>query len=277
MIKKEIRMNLREIKHRIKVLWILTSRYFKNTSLRTVSHSYEEYDSFWDDFWKKKEYFKTHYPFIKNEKLIIPQISPLEFKKEVIIKIISKKIKELDIKSVLEIGSGAGLNLLFLAPLFPDVKFFGIEPTESGVRVSTDFIKNPPKEFGSDLVEKSIDNIYIYKGSILNKDDLKELKNQSFDLIFTSAVLEQLNNFLDQAFENIFQFNSKYYLFYEEWLEANSKISCYKTLVESDYFRVSTSYLNKFPIDILQFEIPIIQPSWLSYGVVFGKKMFKYK
>lgn len=272
MLKNEILTNLREIRYRISIVIRLTIRYFKNKSLRTVDHSYEEYDNFWDDFWEKGEYLKTNYPMLNNGILLTPSISPLEFKRDIIVKILSEKIQELNIKSVLEIGSGAGLNLLFLAPLFPDVKFFGIEPTSSGVRVSNEFLKKPPKEFTDAYEKGSIDNVHIYKGNILNFADIENLKNNEFDLIFSCAVLEQLNNYIDVAFENIFQLHSKYFLFYEEWLEANSNISNYKTLVDNDYFRLSHIYLNKFPIDNIKFEVPVIQPSWLSYGIVFGQK-----
>jgi SAM-dependent methyltransferase len=211
---------------------------------------------------------------MENGEFVQPSISPLEFKREVIINILSEKIEKLHIKSVLEIGSGAGLNLLFLAPLFPDVKFYGIEPTDSGVRVSNNFLNNPPKEFEEAHKQGSIENVRIIKGSILNLADLESLKDQKVDLVFSCAVLEQLNNYIEEAFGNIFQLDCKYFLFYEEWLEANSTILNYKTLVDADYFRLSLNYLNKFPIGEIKFEIPTIQPSWLSYGIVFGEKMF---
>lgn len=147
MIKNEIVMNLRDIKHRSIISAKLIYRYLTNKAIRTSHHSYEEYDNFWDDFWPKGEYLKKHYPFLNNGKIIIPAISPLEFKKIVIVQIVAQKIRERNLKKVLEIGSGAGLNLLFLAPLFPDVKFIGLEPTSSGVRVSNEFFRNTPKEF----------------------------------------------------------------------------------------------------------------------------------
>lgn len=152
MIKNEIMMNLRHIKHRSILSAKLIYRHFAKKAIRTSEHSYKEYDNFWDDFWSKREYLKTHYPFTNNGKMIVPAISPLDFKKKVIVQIVAQKIKENNFKKILEIGSGAGLNLLFLAPLFPDVKFIGLEPTSSGVKVSNDFFANPPKEFCEDSI-----------------------------------------------------------------------------------------------------------------------------
>lgn len=117
------------------------------------------------------------------------------------------------------------------------------------------------------------DNVRVLKGSILDDQMIKILNNEEVDFVFSSAVLEQMNNYIDLLFHNIFQINCKNFLFYEEWLEANSNIAHYKTLVEADYFRLSTTYLNQFEfLKDIQFEIPAIQPSWLQYGVLFCEK-----
>ncbi len=272
MIKNEIMMNLIHIKYRSILTVKLIYRYFAKKVIRTSKHSYEEYDKFWDDFWSKGEYLKTHYPFMNNGKMIVPAISPLEFKKKVIVQIVAQKIKEKNFKKVLEIGSGAGLNLLFLAPLFPDVKFIGLEPTSSGVRVSNDFFANPPKDF-YDRTPPLYGNATVIQGSILDDKMISKLNTEKFDFIFSCAVFEQMNNYIELLFDNVFSLSASNFLFYEEWLEANStNIKHYKTLVEADYFRLSISYLNKFEFSNIKFEIPMLQPSWLQYGVVYCEK-----
>lgn len=271
-LKSEIKNNINEIRFRVKILNTLIKRYFFNLKTRNPDLSFDEYDNHWDSFWEKGEIFRKDLPFTKND-IRVDGLSPFDFKKEVIVKVLTEKISEYKFKAVLEVGSGAGLNLLFLAPFFPEVKFYGLEPTDSGVRVSTYFVKSPPKCFMEASRLGEVKNVHIIKGSILELDRLKELKNKKFDFVFTSAALEQLNNYLDQAFSNIFSLSDGHFLFYEEWLEGNYLINNYMTLVDSDYFRISWNYLNRFKeIETIERTVPALQPSWLKYAVVFAKK-----
>lgn len=268
---REINSNLGEISGRLTICSTLFWRYIRNKTFRTEDNSYNEYNNHWDKFWEAREYFKKSDQFMNNG-VYIPDITAFEYKKMVIINILEKTIKEYNVHSVLEIGSGGGLNLMLLAPKFPDVQFVGIEPSDSGVRVSQNFILNPPIEFEDAYKKGSIKNVKIMKGSILKNITINELKDYKFDLIFTAAVLEQLNNYLDVAFSNIFSLNFEYFLFFEEWLEANNTISNYNYLVKYDYFRASVNYLNKYPALLLEFQIPPIQQAGLSYGCAFGRK-----
>lgn len=151
------------------------------------------------------------------------------------------------------------LNLLVLNPLI------------AGVRLSQHFVKYP-QEFDKTYKVNTINNIKIIKGSILDQRAIELIKNNSYDLIFTNAVLEQLNNYLDATFDNIFSLDFKNFLFIEEWLEANYPIEKYNILLKNDYFRASTQYLNKYPCELIEFLIPPIQPSWLTYACAFGIK-----
>ena len=272
LLRTEIRANIREILYRFIIIGKLLFRFVVKKNLRTPAVSYPEYDNYWASFWNNRDIFRK-LPILYYDNPIHPQISPFLARKMGIGKILAQKIEQYEFKSVLEVGSGAGLNLLMLAPLFPDALFVGLEPTESGVRISTEFSKAPPPEFEEAFKKGKVDNIKILKGSILEREDLKQLRDYKFDFVFTSAVLEQLHNYSDICFGNIFDQSNGYFLFFEEWLEANYLILNYKTLVDCDYFRMSWNYLNRFPdIEILERSIPPIQPSWLKYGVVFCRK-----
>ena len=273
-LKLEISDNYKQIYVRsFYVLPKLLTYLFFNKSKRTPNLSYRQYDNYWNGFWKSKDIFRTDLTYTKFDKPIT-KLTPFEFKKNGLIKILSRKITENNISSVLEVGSGGGLNLMFLAPMFPNVTFIGLEPTESGVRITNEFINSPPPEFEDAYKIRKLKNTKIIKGSILDTEAVRELENYKFDLVYTSAVLEQLHNYVDVAFENIFKLTSKYFLFFEEWLEANYLIENYLTLVNSDYFRISWNYLNRYKeIEIVERSIPSIQPAWLKYGVVFGNKL----
>lgn len=124
-------IHMNEIKGRIRAMGtLLLRRTYK--PMRTEQLSLTEYDQFWDNFWDTREYFRRDLQFLRNGVPINPNISPFGYKKNAIIPLIANKIHMYNIRSVLEIGSGAGLNLMLLAPLFPDVEFIGLEPTNSG-------------------------------------------------------------------------------------------------------------------------------------------------
>lgn len=272
-LKHEILENARQIYLRaFHILPMLLARYFLHRGEKTQDLSLSTYNNYWNSFWETKDIFRTDLPFTKFDKPI-GELTPFESRKAGIVSILAEKIQRTNVSSVLEVGSGAGLNLLLLAPAFPHVTFTGLEPSESGVRISNKFINNPPPEFEEAHKAGGIRNVRIIRGSILDNEAVEQLANYKFNLVYTSAVLEQLHNYVDIALENIFKLTSKYFLFFEEWLEANYLMHNYLTLVHSDYFRLSWNYLNRYEdIEVLERSIPSIQPSWLKYGVVFGKK-----
>lgn len=273
-LKSEIIHNLLQIKTRaFQILPRLLARYLFTRGVRTQTLSLSTYDKYWDSFWMNKDIFRTNLPFTIFDKRV-EGISPFESRQRGIIAILAEIIRKYDIRSVLEVGSGGGLNLLLLAPTFPNVSFIGLEPTESGVRVSNEFIKSPPPEFEEAFTKRPLLNVEIIRGTILEPESIIRLRDCDFDLVYTVAVLEQLHNHVDVALNNIFNLTGRFFLFYEEWLEANYIIGNYLTLVDSDYFRLTWNYLNMYKgIEILERFIPAIQPSWLKYGVVFGKKL----
>jgi SAM-dependent methyltransferase len=90
---------------------------------------------------------------------------------------ISIILAEKDFKSVLELGCGKGFNSIFLAKLFPQIKFYGIDITHEHLLIA-------------EREGKSIDNLEFSYGDF---HDI-EYKNESFDLIFE---LESICHALD--------------------------------------------------------------------------------
>lgn len=269
----EIEDNVREIATRSEIIEILKRRIDRRERVRSATVSYSEYDNYWRAFWDSRDFLRKDLPFVRFDKPIDPPISPLDFKVQTIVPAIAEAIHKSQAQQVLEIGSGAGMNLLLLAPMFPSVRFVGLEPTTSGVEMASSFLNSPPIEFPAAHSMGCIKNVHIVQGSILDGTVVSALKQESFDLIFTAAVLEQLQNELDSAFQNIFSIATSYCLFLEEWREANCDVSNYKTLVESDYFRVSWNYLHRYhDIELLERFVPAIQPAWLKYGGVLCRR-----
>lgn len=88
-------------------------------------------------------------------------------------------IEDTKISKVLEIGCGTGILLRELSFLFPEKKFFGLDPHESGFhnyeKISTNLKMN--------------NNLSIIKKKISNFSE-----HQNFDLIFSFNVFEHIKN-----------------------------------------------------------------------------------
>lgn len=273
-LKAEINNNIREIYWRTIFTCKLLGRLFKKSIQRTSVSVNQEYDAGWDAFWKNLDYFSNDkYPFIENGKLIDPMISPYQYQLAITDKVISDYIVKYDIKSVLEVGSGTGLHLLNLASLFPEVHFYGLELTASGAAISRQLMASPPVQFERAHQLGKLSNVTIIQGNILESKTIKELQSHSFDLVFSTTVLEQLHNYLDVVFSNIFSLDMRYFLFHEQWLEFNSDRTRYRLLLDSDYFRAPLSILNHHPVKLIDVLCPSKQPIGMNLAFAFGEKV----
>lgn len=106
---------------------------------------------------------------------------------------IDKYIKFLKPKSVLEVGSGNGMNLEMLAELNPPISFRGIEPTKMGVSKSK----------------------FNRLGSVF------DLKPNEADLVFIMGVLVLIPE-RDRALRKIYEATNKYAIFSESFEEHNT-------------------------------------------------------
>lgn len=277
MIKSEIKENFRKAYWHAIFTMKLAFRYLKNHVERNPNAVKAEYQEGWEDYFNTRSYFKAgDHPFTENNKPMRP-MSLYEYQLNVTDKIVADYIRKYNFKSVLEIGSGGGLNMMNLAPMFPDVQFYGLELTESGVNTSRRILANPPPEFELAHKHGPINNVKIIHGSILSKEAIDELRQHKFDLVFTSAVLEQLHNYLDVVFENISQLDYSHFLFNEEWLDLNTDLNKYRALINYDYFRASIDTLNQFPMRVIETLFPATQPTGMNYAMVFGQKVMSPK
>ena len=141
---------------------------------------------------------------------------------------IASRLRQAEITTVIEVGSGNGMLCLALAALFPKINFVGLELTEMGVKMSASAAKN----------EKAIKNLCLF---VFGKDCLKKIKfplanvefikrdiskgclKENADLVYTSLALEQMDSIFNDALMNIISLGNKEVLMFEPFLEFNSK------------------------------------------------------
>jgi ubiquinone/menaquinone biosynthesis C-methylase UbiE len=122
------------------------------------------------------------------------------------IEMLARYIEATRPKSVLEVGSGSGRNLLLLATRFPDVSFTGLELTQAGVdRANSEFAsdrKDPDMAaYAPWMVSGSgkSGSVVCIQGSAA----AMPFADSSFDLVFSHAALEQMENVRDAALREI--------------------------------------------------------------------------
>lgn len=122
--------------------------------------------------------------------------------KRLSLEFLARFIEQTKPRKVLEVGSGSGRNLFVLSTRFPDVSFTGIELTQAGVEKAKETATLPalPKEARDyapwgDVDEKAYRRIVFVQGSATDMP----FKDSEFDLVFSHAALEQMENVREAA------------------------------------------------------------------------------
>ena len=150
--------------------------------------------------------------------------------------------RAIDAKSILEIGFGSGLNLVSLAILEPGLNLAGIEFTASGVKLARALAASPPPELLRFLGVESLSQDQRAALSRIRfihaSATAIPLPDKTFDLVFTSQVLEQMG-WRDQykgALAEARRLSRKRAVFIECFHECNHGLQRFY-LIYKNYFR----------------------------------------
>ncbi len=139
---------------------------------------------------------------------------------------IKDAVKDLNIKSVLEIGCGLGNNLK---------NFDGLQVT--GIDLS---------EHAIEIAKQKLPKFRFYVGNVL-QIPLQE----TFDLVFSSAVIEHIPPpLLDQAFKEMFRVSNKYILNIEAYDDTEHEINWHRGRNESWTVHMAKRW-QKFAVKVL--------------------------
>lgn len=163
-------------------------------------------------------------------------------------------------ESVLELGSGNGLNVLALAVLCPFIKTWGgVELAPAGVDMAENYVKNPPWETLEYLTKESREVIAErLKNATFDFrcGDITELPHEdnAFDCAYSYNVIEQIPKRYMDAFRHAKRVAKRYALFVEPFAEAQRSIFQYFYLVNQDHFRASFRRVREVGLTVLRFE-----------------------
>ncbi len=179
-------------------------------------------------------------------------------------------------ESILELGSGIGINLLVLAVLNPGIKKLrGIELTENGLHHSKNILQKLPikelvylTELSEKVIRERLSNrdIEFVQGNIL----CLPFEDKSFDFVFSMWVLEQNPVEYPKAFMEARRVikDSGNASFIEEFIEAQENFFQRLHLRNVDYFHASYTEVVKAGFDVLRFEPMPMSKIKLTYGIV---------
>ncbi len=170
-------------------------------------------------------------------------------------------IKENNFDEVLEIGSGNGINLLYLGQIFPEIDFYGYELTSSGVQSSQnvknnkEILSNIKKYFtleNSDTNGEELNNLKFKIQDVRNKIDHPVSDKKK--LVFTNLALEQMDKVYYEGIKNILNLDADEFIFIEPFREFQNPKDIL-LLKNKGYLNKNTSRISKsgFKKDLFRF------------------------
>jgi len=161
-------------------------------------------------------------------------------------------IEQLRPANVLEVGCGNGLNLLVLSSCFPEIRFTGVELTAGGVgaleAVRTREIFPPSIEAFSPIPLHDKEAFRLITSMQGNAAALP-FANRSFDMVFTSLALEQMEEVREKALSEIARVARNHTAMLEPFHEWNEMGSRRDYILANDYFAGKISDLALFGLE----------------------------
>lgn len=242
---------------------------------RTAGYVTDEYNDWWkreaEKVYKGEYYTRT--VLLNGKPAILSRIDD----EKISIREFNSLIRSFQPSTVLELGSGNGINIIAMAILNPEIKFVGLELTGGGCEASKQFIENPPIEALSYITELSETNIrknlaiagiQFIQGDMLNLP----FEDNSFDCVFSCTAVEQLPRDYKKAFKEAHRVVSKFAFFYEGFKEAQN---IFQTISRKRYDMFLGSYndVKKIGFKIMSFRrLPVNKVRHCNALLVCRKK-----
>ena len=189
-------------------------------------------------------------------------------------KLILDTAVQLGAQSILEVGSGWGANLALMALRRPDLRFTGLELTSNGVAGSRALVQDLPAQYlrvaeVSALDERrraALQAIEFHQGNAMQMP----FPDKSFDLSFTSLVLEQIPRDYGKALDEMRRVTRKYCIFNEAFAEANNWLGK-AHLRRVDYFRASKEEWRRHGLEPVHFTTQLPQKFTFRTGLLVAR------
>jgi SAM-dependent methyltransferase len=185
-------------------------------------------------------------------------------------------LKELQPGSVLEVGSGNGLNLLALSTAFPGVRWAGVELSPGGVARAQDAQRQPelPPAIAS-FCSWPNDARQAYRNIDFRESDARRLPfdDRSFDLVFSLLALEQMEEIRDAAVAEVARVSTKWVVMIEPFADFNRDPLRKACTRARGYFSLGLRDLKRFGLEPVFVFDDIPHKITLGAGLVVARKL----
>lgn len=178
--------------------------------------------------------------------------------------------------SVLEIGSGNGINLFALAGVFPQIRFTGVELTEEGTAraraaqgdqaIASLLQGYSPLPVRDSTALSRIEFVQGDAASLPFEDD-------SFDLVMTVLAVEQMEGIRGRALAEIARVARRHVLMLEPFRDANRTVLRRLYVHSRDYFRGSIGELADFGLKPVWATGDYPQEAFLGTALALSEKV----
>jgi SAM-dependent methyltransferase len=189
--------------------------------------------------------------------------------------VLMRSIAFLRPRSVLEVGSGNGVNLLCLSCRFPAIRFAGVELTEGGVATATaaqaaEALPDALQRFAPEpLLDPS-----AHRAVEFRRGSAAELPfaDASFDLVYSSLALEQMEEVRERAIREMVRVSSAHTLMLEPFLDCNDDGLPRDYVVAYDHFRGRIGDLSGYGLEPIVITDDLPGEIWLRPCLVICRK-----
>lgn len=149
-------------------------------------------------------------------------------------------IERVQPRRVLEVGCGNGINLILLAGRFPEIRFAGVELTESGHRAARALQEEPALPPGlAGYAPLPLEDPTAFRRIDFRQGNATALpfEDGAFDLMTTILALEQMERVRPQALAEIARVSARHSLMIEPFQDVNQAFWPRLNVLRRDYFR----------------------------------------
>lgn len=193
--------------------------------------------------------------------------------------VLMQVINQLRPASVLEVGAGNGVNLLYLAGGCPQIRFTGVELTKAGVRTACNF-QREWQEFPEDnlafspfpqMDRTAFRRVEFQQGSA----EALPFASGSFDLVITVMALEQMERIRHRALSEISRVTSNHVLMIEPFRDVNASGFNRHYIISQNYFSARIDDLRQFGLEPLWATADFPQKAQMQFCCVLSRKKHK--
>jgi len=203
----------------------------------------ESMERSYDNYWIGSDFDKMLFPQTSGKPMVWRELRALAMPYAVqrpYHLYLTKIISTLSPQSVVEIGSGNGLNLFVLAGQFPQISFSGMELTQGGVikAQNTQKLADLPDSLAK-FSPYAFRDPAAFKRIVFSKGSAAHIPfaDMSFDMVFTVLALEKMESIRKTALKEITRVARRWVVLIEPFRDVNDSGIQRDYCVGNDYFR----------------------------------------